>query len=305
MFKKVLMSKYTRYIFSLGLLYFAFQKVNLVSLIKDLISVPWWLAPSLLAYLSITMFLGGWRWAILVLEKVRVRDVLAFTKAVYLGGFYGIFFPTPFAGDLIKWTTLIKAYPYISKTRFVASILIDRVVGFTALCFVALLSLIAGWFYGYKFPNYLWFVFVSLNVGLIIFYTLAFLIDFQALLSRFSKLNKLGEIAGLLHSAGKKDLWLVFVICLISEPIWMSTTWFIALVFGLNLHLLDVLIFMPIIALVLVLPISVAGFGARETLFVYFFSTLGLPVDKILAVSTFNGILGIFGSLIGGLLTFF
>lgn len=305
MIKKILASKITRYIFSIVLLYFAFQKVNILSLLKDLVSVPWWSVPALLAYLSITMFVGGWRWAILVLDKVTIYDVLLFTKTNYLGGFYGLFFPTPFAGDLIKWTTLLSKYSNISKTRFVGTILIDRIIGFTALCVVALIALVVGKIYGYFLPYYLWWVFGLINFGLIIFYLLTFTIDFQKIISHFKKLDKLGEIVGLLHNANKKDLIFVFVLCLISEPIWMATTWFISLIFGLNIRLLDALIFLPIIALILVLPISVAGFGARETLFVYFFSQLGLPVDKILAVSTFNGILGIFSSLIGGVLTFF
>ena len=305
MWKKILTAKVTRYLFSLILLYFAFQKVNIVALGKDIISVPWWVIPSLLLYLFPIMILGGWRWATLVLVRVTFTDVLAFTKAIYLGGFYGLFFPTPFVGDLIKWTALLKKYPNISKTRFVGSVLLDRVIGFTALCFVALVAICFGKLFGYTFPNYLWIVFGSLNFGLVVFYCLAFIIDFEMLIKRFKKLEKLAEIVGLLRRATKSDLILVFGLCLISEPLWMATTWFIAIIFGLDLHLLDVLIFMPIIALILVLPISVAGFGARETLFVYFFSSLGLPADKILAVSTFNGILGIFGSLIGGVLTFF
>ena len=72
--------------------------------------------------------------------------------------------------------------------------------------------------------------------------------------------------------------------------------------FGLPLTLLQVFIFMPVIALILILPISVAGFGAREQLYLYFFGQLGLPVEKILLVSTFSGVLGVISSLIGGLL---
>lgn len=305
MWKKILTSKITRYLFSIILLYFAFRKVNILALSKELISVPWWTVPALLAYLSIAMFIGGWRWSSLVLDRVTLKDVLRFTKATYLGGFYGLFFPTPFAGDLIKWTTLLKNYPNVSKIKLAGTVLIDRVIGFSALCLVALISLVVGKLAGYNFPNYLWWVFVLINLGLVVFYVLAFVIDFEKIIGKFKRLEKLAEIVGLLRRANKKDLILVFLLCLVSEPLWMATTWFIALIFGLDLHLLEVLIFMPVIALILVLPISVAGFGARETLFVYFFSQLGLPVDKILAVSTFNGILGIFGSLIGGLLTFF
>lgn len=305
MWKKILTSKYLRYAFSIGLLIYAFQKVNIVSLGKELVSVPWWTAPALVAYMSIVMFIGGWRWAILVLGPVSVKDVLLFTKATYLGAFYGMFFPSAFAGDLIKWTTLLKSYPNVSKIRLAGTVLIDRVIGFTALCFVGIISLSLGKLYGYIFPDYLWWMFVLINLGTFSFFALALLIDFEKIIGRISKLKKIAEIAGLLRRTDKKDLIFVFLLCLISEPLWMMTTWFIAMIFGLNLHLLDILIFMPVIALILVLPISVAGFGARETLFVYFFSQLGLPADKILAVSTFNGIVWVFSSLVGGLLTFF
>ncbi len=305
MWKKILSSKILRYSFSIVLLYFAFQKVNILALGKELLSVPWWTVPVLLLYLSITMFIGGWRWSTLVLNKSKLIDVLHFTKATYLGGFYGMFFPSAFAGDLIKWTALIKSYPKISKIKLAGTVLIDRVLGFTALCFVALIALVVGKIKGYYFPDYLWWVFILINIGTAIFFVLALAIDFETIIGKFKKLSKIAEIAGLIRNTENKYLLFVFLLCLISEPLWMASTWFIALVFGLNLHLLDVLIFMPVISLILVLPISVAGFGARETLFVYFFSQLGLPVDKILAVSTFNGIVNVFGSLVGGFLTFF
>lgn len=305
MWKKILTSKYTRYVFSLILLYFAFKKVNIASLTAELVSVPWWTIPVLLAYLSITMFIGGWRWAVLVLSKVGVMDILRFTKANYLGGFYGMFFPSPFVGDLIKWTSLLKGYPAVSKIKMAGTVLIDRIIGFTALCFVALISLTVGKYLGYSFPSYLWWLFILINLGMLVFYGLVLTIDFEKIVKSFKRFDKLGEIAGLLVRSDKKDLLSVFCLCLISEPLWMATTWFIALIFGVDLKLIEILIFMPIISLILVLPISVAGFGARETLFVYFFSRLGLSADQILAVSTFNGILGIFNSLIGGLMVFF
>jgi uncharacterized membrane protein YbhN (UPF0104 family) len=305
MVKNILMSKWLRYLFSAVLLFIAFKQVNVLSLISEIISVPWWSLPALLIYFSSVMFLGGWRWAILVLDKVKFRDVLLFTKATYQGTFYGLFFPTPMAGDLIKWTSLLKSYPDVSKIKLAGTVLIDRVIGFSALCVIGFIALLSGKILGYSFPNYLILLFGLINFGLIVFYFLVFAIDFESIIGRFKKFKKVAEIVGLLRKANKLDLLFVFGICVLSEPLWMGTTYLIALIFGLDLRILDVLIFMPIIALILVLPISIAGFGARETLFVYFFSQLGLPADSILAVSTFNGIAGIFSALIGGVLTFF
>lgn len=305
MWKKILSSKITQYVFSIVLLIVAFLKVDIWSLGKEIISVPWWSLPLIASYFSITIFLGGWRWSILVLDKVTIRDVLVFTKSTFMGMFYGIFFPSPVGGDLIKWTTLTKIYPKISKTKLIGTVLIDRIIGVTTLCIVSLIAMIVGKSIGYTFPDYLWWTFLILNFGAFVFFVLSYVVDFEKIIGRFGKLQKIAEIAGLLRRTKLKHLFLIFLICFISEPIWMSTTWLIALVFGLKLGLLEVLIFVPIISLVLTLPISVAGFGARETMFVYFFSQLGLPTDKILAVSTFNGIVGIAVSLVGGVLTLF
>jgi len=53
----------------------------------------------------------------------------------------------------------------------------------------------------------------------------------------------------------------------------------------------------------LLLPISVAGFGAREQLYLFFFLKVGGIAEGILLTSTFSGILGIITALIGGLIT--
>ena len=45
-----------------------------------------------------------------------------------------------------------------------------------------------------------------------------------------------------------------------------------------------------------------AGFGAREQLYLFFFSQTGAFAEKILLMSTFSGVMGILGSLIGGLM---
>jgi hypothetical protein len=82
----------------------------------------------------------------------------------------------------------------------------------------------------------------------------------------------------------------------------MLPTWFYSLIFGVGISIVQVYLFVPIISLILVLPISVAGFGARENLFLYFFSQLGFADEKILLVSTFGGIIGILNALVGGLL---
>jgi len=71
---------------------------------------------------------------------------------------------------------------------------------------------------------------------------------------------------------------------------------------GAGFSLLSVYIFIPVISLALLLPVSIAGFGAREQLFLFFYSQIGVTAQKILLVSTFSGLANILFALMGGLL---
>lgn len=303
--KNILGSKWFQLAFSALLIYVAFRKVNVVQLFNEIQQAPWWVVIALLGYFGISMIIGGFRWSVLVLDKVKFSDVLSFTRATYAGSFYSLFFPSSVGGDLLKWTALLKKYPHISKLKLAGSVLIDRVIGFSAFSVMAIIALSVGKILKYQFPEILFWTFLGINIGLIIFYILVFSLDFEKIFGRFKFLSKLLEIVDLLKNSNKKRILICFLISLFAEPVWMMMTWFSSLTFKANIKLLHVFIFMPIISLILVLPISWAGFGARENLFLVFFGQLGIPVEKLLLVSAFAGIMGILNALLGGLILLF
>ena len=304
MLKKILTSKLLRAVFSVALIYFAFRKINVLHLLAELTLVPKWFVLAMILYSFLISITGGIRWSVLVLGKPKWRDVWNFTRANYLGGFYALFFPTAVAGDLLKWLPLMSRYKHLTKTKLAGSVLIDRVVGFSAFTLMGFIALLLGFIYRYQFPLVLLWLFGGLTIGVIVFYILVFTVDFDKLIGRMPKLKKILEIIDLLKNENKQRILVCFGISLISEPIWLISTWFYSLIFHVGISLLQVYIFMPIISLILVLPISVAGFGARENLFLLFFSQLGFADERILLVSTFSGLMGVLVSLIGGLLTF-
>jgi hypothetical protein len=283
----------------------AFRKVNVTHLVSEMHQVPWWVIVALLVYMAFSMLVGGLRWAILVMGKVNWDDVLVFTKATYVGSFYSLFFPSSVGGDLLKWTALTKKYPEISKLKLMGTALIDRVIGFSAFSVTALMALVVGKLLKYQFPEILFWLFLGINFTLVVFYILVFSLDFEKILNKFKFLEKLLEIVDLLKNSNKKRILICFFISLVSEPIWMLMTWFNSLIFRANINLIQVFIFMPIISLILVLPISWAGFGARENLYLMFLGQLGISAEKILLVSTFSGIMGVLNALLGGIVLLF
>ena len=306
MFKKLLNSKWLRILFSLVLIYFAFRKVKIVNILAEMALVPKWFVVAMVAYLVMAMIIGGIRWTILLIEKPKIVDFCNFTRASYLGAFYSLFFPTMVAGDVLKWIPLLEKYPELSKTRLASSVLIDRVIGLSAFALMGWLSLALGKRLNYLFPDYLWWLFSLLALGVAVFYIMVYTIDFDRLFGKLAKrfgiFNKLLEVVFLLKNENKKRIFICFLLSIVVEPIWILPVWFYSLIFGVGISLLQVYIFVPVINLILVLPISVAGFGARENMFLYFFSQLGFLDEKVLLISTFSGLMNVMNALIGGLL---
>lgn len=300
--KKILFSRWARLLFSALLIYFAFRKADLPQLLANLSSVSWQLIVVLILLNSISMLIGGLRWAILVLGRAKPTDILIFTKASFTGSFYALFFPSSVGGDLLKWTTLLNRYPQISKLKLAGTALIDRVIGFSAFSLLALVSLTLGKILKYQFPQILFWLFFGINIALIVFYVLVFALDFEKIIAKYKFLSRLLEVVDLLKNSNKKRIIICFLISLLAQPFWMMISYFMFRGLGVDLDLIQIFIFMPIISLILTLPISWAGFGARENLYVYFLAPLGYSVEKLLFVSTFSGVLGILLALVGGLM---
>ncbi len=300
--KKVLFSRWARMFLSALLIYFAFRKADLPQLWSNLASVSWQLITVLVLLNIISMLIGGLRWAILVLGGANLKDILIFTKASFTGSFYSLFFPSSVGGDLLKWTTLLKNYPQISKLKLAGTALIDRVIGFSAFSLMAMISLILGKILKYQFPGILFWLFLGINIALIIFYLFVFRLNFEKMAGKYKFLNKLLEIVDLLKNSNKKRIILCFLISMLAQPFWMMISWYLFNSLGIDLKLIQVFIFMPIISLILILPISWAGFGARENLYLYFLVPLGYSAEKLLFASTFSGVMGILMALLGGLM---
>jgi hypothetical protein len=270
--------------------------------------VPKWFVVVMILYFVMTTVMGAIRWSWLVLDKTGLKDYWNFTRAVYLGGFYGLFFPTGLAADAIKWVPLMSRYPDLSKTRLAASVLIDRIVGLVAFVIIGFGALLLGKTLGYVFPPILLLVFGGLFVGTMAFLLVVFYFDYEGFvnkyLPKFQIIFRLMQVMDILKKGNKKRILSCFLLSLIAEPVWMLPLWFYSQIFRAGISLLQVYIFIPVISLILLLPISVAGFGARENLFLFFLVPLGYEPEKVLLVSTFGGVLAVLNSLIGGLFIF-
>lgn len=305
MFKKIFNSKLFRFVVSVVLIYFAFKKVNVVKLFDEIGKVPLWFVfvNIILSFLMVVLI--SLRWSLLLFTKVKIKTILTFTRASFLAAFYSLFFPTAIAGDISKWMIIHYKYSEIPKTKVLGSVVLDRFIGFSMLMFLGLISAIIGRKTGLIIPDYIFYLLIVLVITCFLIYVVIYFFDMSKLLPKNNFLHRFDYAFELLKNKNKSQITKSLLISLLSETVWILQMWFVSWQFGANLSVLTIFVFIPIISMILVLPISIGGFGAREQLYLLFFSQVGSSNESILLMSTFLGILGVINSLFGGILSFF
>ena len=300
MLRKIIKSKLLKLVISLVLIYFAFKKVDIASILKQLSGVSWlslffWLGVSV-----VSIILLAYRWSLLLIKKPKFSDVIIFAKSAWSALFYGLFVPSSAAGDIFKWIIIDDKYPKIPKSKLAASILLDRFVGMSMLVFFGFVSQFFAKNIGVEIPSIIRLGFWLVFGGCLFFYGLVFTGKTDLLLKHkwFSKIRSISE---LVDKENLKQIIKGFGISLVTDFLWIWQTWMISQYFGANFSFVEILIYLPVISTILILPISIAGFGAREQLYLYFFSNSLINPESILLTSTISGIIGILNSLIGGL----
>lgn len=302
--KKVLMFKGWRYIFAAVLLFLVFKNINFLKLINEVKNVSIWLVLSVLIFNLFNMWIMSYRWSLLILNKITIADVFSFWKANMKGSFYSLVFPNSILGDCIKWLPIHKKYPSLSKAKCLTSSLLDRAVGMTTFIVLGFLMLIFGKIFFGFYSHYLFLTVEIIFFAVIVFISSVFIFDIKKIFMKVKFLNRFSDLLDLIGHENKRRLILSFFISLFGQILCVLSVFVMAVFLKINLPMIAILIFMPIIFLLSVLPISVAGFGGREYLFVFFLSNFGVSSEKLLFLSTFIGITGVLTMLLGGLFFF-
>jgi len=302
MFKKVFRSKLVKLIFTLILIYFAFRKVDIVSIFRQLVGINIFFLILIISLSFVSTILISYRWSLLLIKKPKIKDVIVFSKSAWSAAFYGLFVPTSAAGDIFKWIIIDEKYPKIAKSKLGASILFDRFVGMTMLVLFGFISQFFAKYIGVEIPYLIRFGLWLVFGGCVFVYMLIFTGKADLFL-RHKWFKKISSISELINKENLNQIIKCFGVSMFSDLLWIWQTWMISNYFGANLSFVEILIYMPIISTILILPISIAGFGAREQLYLYFFVNQHTSAESVLLTSTFLGITGIINNLLGGLIT--
>jgi uncharacterized protein (TIRG00374 family) len=234
--------------------------------------------------------------------------VKASVKEVFYSYFSGLFFNLIFhsfvAGDIFRGFSISKRHGEAKKVA--SSVLMDRFSGAVGLVLVAFFSYIGG----RRFVTDKEVVFSLIILCIIITFVSLIIFSkhvFSFLTNIFKNGSKFKEKIVAFHDHlyfFRKNPAVFFKSMLFSVPIQILTPlqFFVASrAFGVDTGIIYFFILVPIIMMIALIPITIAGAGTREAAAVYFFSLIGIEKSIALSFSLLNLAFTIFIGLLGGI----
>lgn len=243
-----------------------------------------------------------WRYLLHALGvKVSKRD--AFYSS-FSGLFFNLIFPSFVAGDIFKGVSISSRHGEANKVA--SSVLLDRFSGSVALVLVAFFSYIFGRHLFEQKEVMMCLAILCLAIGFVscvIFSKRFFSFLIKILGKNHSLKDKLINFHDHLYffrknpSAFIGSLYFSLPVQLLTPLVFFTA----AKAFGLNLSVIYFFILVPIIMMIALIPITIAGAGTREAAAVYFLSLVGVDKTIGLGISLLNLAFTILIGLLGGI----
>ncbi|RED48503.1 lysylphosphatidylglycerol synthase transmembrane domain-containing protein [Aestuariispira insulae] len=257
------------------------------------------LLAALLLYLQILLVSGRWVWMLRF-----YKTAFSLRTAIRLsieGSFFNQALPSGIGGDAIR---ILRCRQYgIGTGIAVSSILMDRIVGLAALLMMALAAMPAIWAadpMGLTANG----AFMAILIG---FAGLAFLLAFPFMPEKLRRpramdaLGALGERAALFLIKPKAALP-TLCLSLLSHACTILAMYQIGQALGTDIPPHALFMVAPVALLIIVLPVSVGGWGLREGTMIQGLAIFNVANESALTLSILFGLLNIVINIPGGLL---
>ncbi len=295
---------------SVLLLVFLLKKIGLENFLNHLAQAqPGWILAGIASFL-VSNFLGSLQWYLLMKRSGMRLPYGETLKFYFIGLFFNNFFLSNLGGDVFRIYYASRSTEQTAGA--ISTVFLDRFIGFTMLTF---LSLIGGLLILQE--NYLRTILPVLFVTLF-FWFLIFLVFFKRSLARrfypviswlFSDsiVQKMVDLYEVIHQFRNAKLYLLGLmgISLFVQFFRVGIHYFAGLALGVHVGIQFFMLFVPLIALLASLPISIGGLGVREQSGVVLFARLGLSAGITASMEFLAYLMTITGSLPGAVLFLF
>jgi hypothetical protein len=262
-----------------------------------------------LVLISIERALFAYKWKALLATKEMNIPFWSMLKIYYISNFLGVFLPSTVSVDVIRAYHLNKGTGNLVES--VSSVFVDKMLSLLAILLVPLIVSLA---YVKKSGDLriVWVV-VSLLAG---FCLCVVLMLNRTIVERILQVGaifspRLARWFTVLHGSicayldNKEILALVFGLSGIIQITRVLGIFVLGLSLGVQVSIVHYFIFVPIINLIAILPIALAGIGIQEGSFVYFFSQIGVGPTDAFTLSILGNVAVIISILPGGMFYLF
>lgn len=251
----------------------------------------------------LTNFIIFWRWVIIIKALDLPAHPFNAMRWFFVALFFNLFLPTSVGGDVVRGIGLGKEVN--SKGKVFASIVLDRLAGFTGIVFIASAA-----FWGgrniVQDSSIMSSIFIMAGVSITIFIVLFSRRVFKWATHVFSGWppvkNALVNVHHdlLLMKGKQKEAFYSILLSALAQFVLAFEFYLVAKAMHQDIHLIYFVIFSPLVCVATSLP-SIGGLGVREVGWVYLLSKVGVPEGVALGLSLLNFGFMVLVGLMGGL----
>lgn len=257
----------------------------------------------------VSVFFTAVRWQRLLKAWEVEQPLGVLMRRILIGLFFNNFFPGSLGGDAFRMVSGGRDTGRLDSVA--ATIFYERVLSYASLVTLGLLVLASrfdltrDWLF--------WLLLGGVFLALLGITALSTLPAFGAWVENFIARFRFAESLRLkdwVHSfrfkVGHPNLLVsVFLISFLIQLADITSFFVVANAIHLPVRLTDLMLFVPLLYLAILLPLSFNGIGVRESVFVAFAASWGITSADAVAFSLTVFTLGLAGSLVGGLVYWF
>jgi hypothetical protein len=250
------------------------------------------------------------RWRMLMRPLMPTPSLLNLFGIYCIGLFFNLTFPTVVGGDVVKMYYAGK--PSRQFAESFAATFLDRDTGMLAMMIIAVTATIIHpvRLAGVPVPFIIWSAFLVFIVANVIIFAPRLhkvFVDFLHRLRFNSLAAKIDTISGVFQKIARHHevLILSLVISLVNQLFVIAVTWVTAIGLRIRVPFLFFLVFVPVITLISMIPISLNGMGLREYAFVALFSAIGVDRESSVALGLVSSAIILLSAIPGGVIYIF
>lgn len=247
------------------------------------------------------------RWKVILNSQKMAVPIGELIRITYISMSVGQLLPGGVGPDLFRGFALNRKNQG-RLLHITATILIDRFIGIFSMFFVALAGAIIADLL--RFSTNLFLPLLIMNALIVAAWYLS--PYFRALTASMSILQKgnLKKINQLFQALTDREMLKrifvrIFSLSLVVQLSRIGVFYCLYLAYGSTVDFVYYVIFIPILYVATIIPLSIGGLGVREGTLVYFFSALNVPAEVSVSVGIVYHILHLLGALPGVVLWLF